>query len=137
MQPSAREKFVIKRSGCNQLVDKEKIRKRLTNLGADLNAEYINYDVVVEKVYSGIYSGVSTSELDSLAAETCAYMNILHPDYSKLAARIAVSNLHKSTSENIITVAETLRHYKDKVGRAAPMLAEDVYEIIMDNAELI
>lgn len=57
MQHPAREKFVIKRSGCNQDVDKEKIRKRLTNLGADLNAEYINYDVVVEKVYSGIYSG--------------------------------------------------------------------------------
>ncbi len=80
---------------------------------------------------------MTTSELDSLAAETCAYMNILHPDYSKLAARIAVSNLHKSTSENIVTVAETLRHYKDKVGRAAPMIAEDVFEIIRDNADLI
>ena len=64
-------------------------------------------------------------------------MNIVHPDYSKLAARIAVSNLHKSTSEDYSVVAKELKNHKDKVGRPAPMLAEDVYEIMMANIELI
>jgi ribonucleoside-diphosphate reductase alpha chain len=89
-----------------------------------LNLKYINFDVIVSKVYSGIYSGknylhplyrkffnlylffigVTSSDLDNLAAETCAYMNIVHPDYSKLAARIAISNLHKSTPKTFLEV---------------------------------
>ena len=112
-----------------------------------MNLNYINFDVIVNKVYEGIYSGkiylcyvsflliltfigVTTFELDNLAAETCAYMNIVHPDYSKLAARIAISNLHKHTSDNFLEVVNKLRNCKDKVGRSATLIAEDVYEII-------
>jgi ribonucleotide reductase alpha subunit len=64
-------------------------------------------------------------------------MNIVHPDYSKLAARIAVSNLHKSTSADYAVVATELKNHTDVVGRPAPMLADDVYEIIMNNIKLI
>jgi ribonucleoside-diphosphate reductase subunit M1 len=71
--------------------------------------------------------GVTTADLDNLAAETCAYMNIIHPDYSKLAARILVSNLHKETNESFLEVSKKLRNYTDKFGRPAPMLAEDVF----------
>jgi ribonucleoside-diphosphate reductase subunit M1 len=70
---------------------------------------------------------VTTAELDNLVAETCAYMNIVHPDYSKLAARVAVSNLHKKTSASFLEVANQLRNVKDKAGREAPLLAEDVF----------
>jgi len=72
-----------------------KIRQRLENKSDGLNMEFLNFDVVEQKVLSGIFNGITTVELDNLSAETCAYMNIIHPDYSKLAARIAVSNLHK------------------------------------------
>jgi ribonucleotide reductase alpha subunit len=81
--------------------------------------------------------GVSTSEIDNLAAETCAYMSIVHPDYSKLAARIAVSSLHKQTSADYLTVVELLMSCHDKAGRPAPMLAPDVYNIICQNIEKI
>jgi hypothetical protein len=64
-------------------------------------------------------------------------MNIIHPDYSKLAARILVSNLHKETSASILDVAKKLRSYTDKVGRPASMIAEDVYDIIEKNIEKI
>ncbi len=67
--------------------------------------------------------GVTSVELDNLAAETCAYMNIIHPDYSKLAARIAVSNLHKTTSDSFLEVAEKLKFLKDSNGRDAALLA--------------
>ncbi len=73
---------------------------------------------------------MTTSELDNLAAETCAYMTIVHPHYSKLAARIAVSNLHKMTKENYMEVTDQLYYYKDKVGRDAPLIADDVYKVI-------
>lgn len=81
---------------------------------------------------------MSTEDLDNLAAETCAYMTIVHPDYSKLAARIAISNLHKRTHDSFLEVSTRLyTKIKDKIGRPAPMLADDVYEVISQNAELI
>lgn len=64
-------------------------------------------------------------------------MNMVHPDYSKLAARIAISNLHKKTSSDFLEIATKLRNFKDKIGRDAPMLADDVYEIICANKDLI
>jgi ribonucleotide reductase alpha subunit len=75
--------------------------------------------------------------LDNLAAETCAYMNIIHPDYSKLAARILVSNLHKQTTSDFLEVSKRLKDFKDKVGRPAPMLADDVYAVIEKNIDKI
>ena len=81
---------------------------------------------------------MTTSDLDNLAAETCAYMTIVHPDYSKLAARIVIANLHKRTASSFLEVATRLyTSIKDKIGRPAPMLSDDVYEVIRDNAELI
>mmetsp|Transcript_38373 Transcript_38373/g.36732 ORF Transcript_38373/g.36732 Transcript_38373/m.36732 type:complete len:188 (-) Transcript_38373:111-674(-) len=131
------KKMVTKRDGSSQPIDSEKIKKRIRVLSQDLNQNYLNLDVIVNKVQTGIYSGVSTVELDNLAAETCAYMNIVHPDYSKLAARIAISNLHKQTSDSYLEVATELYNFKDKVGRPAPLLSEEVYGIIRDNAEKI
>ena len=75
---------------------------------------------VVQRVIEGIYDGINTAELDNLAAETCAYMNFIHPCYSILAARIAVSNLHKETSESILETANKLFNCTDKYGRPAP-----------------
>ena len=126
-------KYVIKRDGSRQEVDINKIRRRMLCHSYGLNETFINYEVVVNKVFSGIYSGksppinkmpplshhallisllgVTTSELDNLTAETCAYMNIVHPDYSKLAARIAVSNLHKRTSSDFLEVSKKLKNF--------------------------
>lgn len=80
---------------------------------------------------------MTTAELDNLTAETCAYMNMVHPDYSKLAARIAVSNLHKKTTNDFLEVSSKLKNFKDKIGRDAPLLADDVYEVIVQNKDLI
>lgn len=109
--------------------------------------DYINFDVLVEKLVSGIYQGmlsyfkhidVKTSVVDTLAAETCAYMTIVHPDYSKLAARLAISNLHKQTDASQLVVATRLyTQIKDKSGTPAKQLSDDVYQVFVDNAELI
>lgn len=80
---------------------------------------------------------MTTADLDNLAAETCAYMNIIHPDYSKLAARLLVSNLHKTTTSSFIEVAQRLKNFTDKVGRPAPMLSDEVYSIIEKNIDTI
>ena len=124
------ERYVVKRDGSRQTICTEKIRIRLENLMEGLNTEYINLNIVVDKVSQGIYNGVKTCDLDNLAAETCAYMNIVHPDYSKLAARVVVSNLHKMTKSSFYEVISDLYNLKDTRGRPAPLVSEEVYQCI-------
>ncbi len=108
--------YVIKRDGTKEVVTSERIKERLQGLTENLNMDFINLDLVCAKVCKGIYDGVTTEILDNLSAETCAYMSIVHPDYSKLAARIAVSNLHKKTDSNFLKTAEKLYNYIDRAG---------------------
>jgi hypothetical protein len=109
--------YVQKRDGSMELVNPSRIKERLEGLIKGLNSEFINIDLVVAKVFQGIYNGVTTELLDNLSAETCAYMNIIHPDYSRLAARIAVSNLHKKTRGDYMETCEILYKYVDKSGK--------------------
>ena len=88
---------VIKRNGKPERVQFDKITARINKLCYDLDRNYVDHIQVSQKVVAGVYNGVTTSELDNLAAETAAYMTIQHPDYGLLAARIAVSNLQKNT----------------------------------------
>ena len=93
---------------------------------------------VAMRVIQGVYDGVTTSELDNLAAEVAASMTVKHPDYAQLAARIAISNLHKNTEKSFSTTMELLYTYVNpKTGLKSPLLADDVYEIIQKNAELL
>ena len=83
-----------------------------------------------------MYPGVTTVELDNLAAEIAAYRTTQHPDYALLAARIAVSNLHKQTSPDFTGTIQELRNFVNpKTKKAAPMIAEGIFDIIMRNAE--
>lgn len=91
--------FVVKRSGEREQVEFDKITKRVGNLCFGLDSEYLVPQKIAQKVVEGVYDGVTTAELDNLAAETCAYMSQTHPDFSLLAARIAISNLQKMTSD--------------------------------------
>lgn len=88
------------------------------------------------KVIEGIYDGVTTTVLDNLAAETAASMTVTHPDYALLASRIAVSNLHKNTEKSFSGTMDALYNYVDpNTGKKAPLLADDVYKIILEHAE--
>jgi len=97
----------------------------------------MDFDIIVGKVMAGVYDNVTTTDLDELAAQTCAYMTIVHPDYSILAARIAVSNLHKQTKDSFVEVISDLRNYVDGNGRQAPLISEEVYEIVIANKEVL
>ncbi|QDZ21537.1 ribonucleoside-diphosphate reductase [Chloropicon primus] len=128
--------FVIKRSGKEEPVHFDKITARISKLAYGLNPDFCDPILVAQKVTAGVYKGVKTSELDELASETAASMATQHPDYSTLAARIAVSNLHKNTLKIFTDVIEVMyRHVNPKNGQRASLVADDVYEIIMRNAE--
>lgn len=130
--------FVIKRDGRKEAVKFDKITARIEKLCYGLASEYVDSIDVAKKVIQGLYDGVTTTELDNLAAETAASLTTKHPDYALLASRIAVSNLHKNTVKSFSTTMKKLYEYVDpKVGKPAPLLSEDVWEIISKNAEIL
>jgi ribonucleoside-diphosphate reductase alpha chain len=130
--------FVIKRDGKKETVKFDKITARIEKLCYGLNPALVDPIDVAKKVIEGLFDGVTTSELDNLAAETAASLTTKHPDYALLASRIAVSNLHKNTIKSFSETMRILHQYIDpKTGKNASMLADDVWNIIEENAELL
>ncbi|WP_417600134.1 ribonucleoside-diphosphate reductase subunit alpha [Owenweeksia hongkongensis] len=126
--------YVLKRDGRKESIKFDKITARIQKLCYGLS-ELVDPTTVAMKVIEGIYEGVTTSELDSLAAEVSASMTTRHPDYAQLAARIAVSNLHKNTTKSFSETMKDLKEYVNpKTGLHSPLIADDVYEIIEKNA---
>lgn len=128
---------VIKRDGRRELVQFDKITARIKKMCYSLH-ENVDPVRIAMKVIEGVYDGVTTTELDNLAAEVAATNAVSHPDYAHLASRIAVSNLHKSTKKSFADTMNDLYNYVDpKTGDPASLLAEDVHEIIQANAEYL
>lgn len=130
--------FVLKRDGRKECVFFDKITSRIIKLCYGLNMDYIDPTLITKKVISGLYSGVTTLELDNLAAETAATMTTKHPDYTILAARIAISNLHKETKKAFSDVVEDLynaTNSKTKVWQ--PLVSNKLLDVIKENAEKI
>jgi ribonucleoside-diphosphate reductase alpha chain len=129
--------YVVKRDGKREPVMFDKITDRVRKLCYELN-ELVDPVKVAMRVIEGLYDGVTTSELDNLAAETAASMTITHPDYAQLAARIAVSNLHKNTKKSFSETMHDMYHYVNpRTGQESPLLSDEVYEAIMANAEVL
>ena len=127
--------YVVKRDGKKELMMFDKITARVRKLCYGLN-ELVDPLKVAMRVIEGLYDGVTTSELDNLAAEIAATMTTAHPDYARLAARISVSNLHKNTKKSFSDVMEDLYTYVNpRTGKKAPLLSDEVYTVIMDNKE--
>lgn len=130
--------FVIKRDGKRESVKFDKITARIEKLCYSLNPALVDPIDVAKKVIEGLFDGVTTSELDNLAAETAASLTTKHPDYALLASRIAISNLHKNTTKSFSETMRKLHEYIDpKTGKNASLLADDVWGIIEANAELL
>ena len=127
--------LVIKRDGRRESVKFDKVTARIEKLCYGLNMNFVSPIEVAKKVIDGIYDGVTTIELDNLAAETAASLTTKHPDYAILAARIAVSNLHKVTSKSFSSTMKRLHTYEDpKTGENASLIAQDVWEIVHKHA---
>ncbi|MDO6490058.1 MULTISPECIES: ribonucleoside-diphosphate reductase subunit alpha [unclassified Cellulophaga] len=127
--------YVVKRDGRKELIMFDKITARVRKLCYGLNA-LVDPLKVAMRVIEGLYDGVTTSELDNLAAEIAATMTTTHPDYAKLAARISVSNLHKNTKKSFSEVMKDLYEYVNpRTGKEAPLLSDEVFKVIQDNSE--
>ena len=129
--------YVIKRDGRKEAVKFDKITARVVKMCYGLDP-IVSPESVAIKVIEGLYDGVLTTDLDNLAAEVAAAKTTEHPDYALLASRIAVSNLHKETKKIFSEVMHDLFYYTDpKTGQNASLLADDVYDVIRNNKELL
>ena len=130
--------LVVKRDGRLESVKFDKITARIEKLCYGLNMAYIIPVEIAKKVIAGIYDRVTTVALDNLAAEVTASMTSTHPDYAILAARIAISNLHKVTSQSFSNTMKRLYTYIDpKTGENASLIAKEVYSVIKEHAALL
>ncbi|MDX1478629.1 MAG: ribonucleoside-diphosphate reductase subunit alpha [Saprospiraceae bacterium] len=129
---------VVKRSGKREDVSFDKITARIKKLCYGLDLNYVKPIEISMKVVQGIYDGVSTSELDNLAAETAATMATKHPDYALLAARIAISNLHKKTNKSFSRTMKALYNYIDPIsGEKAGLIGDETMQVIRKHADRI
>jgi ribonucleoside-diphosphate reductase alpha chain len=129
---------VKKRDGSLEEMRYDKITKRISVLCHDLNMEYIDPTYVTLKVTQGIYDNISTTELDVLAAETAASMVTTHPDYAKLAGRLAVSNLHKTTPKKFSqSIKELYSFIEPKTNKESSLIDENIYNFVMSNKEVL
>jgi len=129
---------VVKRDGSKEPIQYDKILKRLQHL-KDMHPflENVNVTEVTQKVIAGVYDGVHTSDLDKLASETAAYMNSVHPEYAQFAARIAISDLQKNTSDDFMEVFTKELNYVHPRKGISPLISREVYSIISKNKERI
>jgi ribonucleoside-diphosphate reductase alpha chain len=129
---------VIKRNGTDELVRFDKISSRVKKQTYDLDRDYVDAMEVSKKVISGLYDGVTSKELDKLAAETAASLTRIHPDYSVLAARIAITSLKKETNKSFKETIEKLyRYVNKKTGENAGLISDDVYNVVIENVDKI
>jgi len=129
--------YVVKRDGKKEAVKFDKITARVIKMCYGLDP-MVSPEAVAMKVIEGLYDGVSTTDLDNLAAEVAAAKTTEHPDYALLASRIAVSNLHKETKKTFSDVMTDLYEYLDpKTGQSAALLSEEVYQIVVNNREAL
>ena len=129
--------YVAKRDGRKQPIMFDKITARIRKLCYGLNP-LVDPVKVAMRVIEGLYDGVTTSELDNLAAEIAATLTTAHPDYAILAARISVSNLHKNTKKIFSEVMDDLYNYiNPRTDKKAPLLSDEVYKVISENKELL
>ncbi len=129
--------FVVKRDGRKEPMMFDKITARVRKLCYGLN-DLVDPVKVAMRVIEGLYDGVTTSELDNLAAEISATLTTAHPDYAKLAARISVSNLHKNTKKSFSETMKDLHEYVNpRTGKKAPLLSDEVYKVVSENADVL
>jgi ribonucleoside-diphosphate reductase alpha chain len=130
--------FVTTRSGKKETVKFDKITLRISKLTYGLNTSFVDAMEVAKKTIQGLFDGITTEELDNLSAEVAAYMSSTHPDYSKLAARIAMANLHRKTLDSFTETMSSLYNFVDaKTSEVTPLISKRLMDAINDNKDRI
>ena len=137
MRKNDLEMHVIKRNGKKEVISFDKILKRIKSLGKHFNLQHIIFAQLAMKVIDQLYDNIQTTKIDELTAEQCASMSSIHPDYTKLASAIVVSNLHKNTSNCYYETVKKLYDYRDTNNNSFRLIHDDIMAIVEANKEII
>ena len=130
--------FVTTRSGKSEPVQFDKITHRISQLTYNLDPKYVDAMQVAKRTINGLFDGITTDELDNLSAEVSAYMTSVHPDYARLAGRIAVANLHRQTSDSFMETFEILFNFKNEyTGEKQPLITEEIFNFAREHKDRI
>lgn len=130
--------FVTTRSGKREPVQFDKITHRISQLTYNLDPKYVDAIQVAKRTINGLFDGITTDELDNLSAEVSAYMTSVHPDYARLAGRLAVANLHRQTSDSFMETFDTLYNFKNEfTGEHTPLISEEIYAFAREHKDRI
>ena len=137
MRKNDLEMHVIKRNGKKEVISFDKILKRIKSLGKHFNLQHIIFAQLAMKVIDQLYDNIQTTKIDELTAEQCASMSSVHPDYTKLASAIVVSNLHKNTSDCYYETVKKLYDYRDTNNNSFRLIHDDIMAIVEANKSII
>jgi ribonucleotide reductase alpha subunit len=129
--------YVLKRNGKREAISFDKILKRIKSLGKHFNLQHIIFAQLAIKVIDQLYDNIQTTKIDELTAEQCASMSSIHPDYTKLASAIVISNLHKNTSNCYYETTKKLYDYRDSNNNSFRLIKTSIMEIIEENKDSI
>jgi ribonucleoside-diphosphate reductase alpha chain len=130
--------FVTTRSGKREPVQFDKITHRISQLIYGLDSKYVDAIQVAKRTINGLFDGITTEELDNLSAEVSAYMTSVHPDYARLAGRIAVANLHRQTSDSFMETVDALYNFKSEFGATPqPLVSKEFYDYASEHKDRI
>lgn len=130
--------FVHTRSGKKEPVQFDKITHRISQLTYGLDPKYVDAIQIAKRTINGLFDGITTEELDNLSAEVSAYMTSVHPDYARLAGRIAVANLHRSTSDSFLETVEKLYNFKNEyTNEHQPLVSQEFYNYVREHKDRI
>ena len=122
-------KYIQKSNGTKEEYSSTKLTAYLKSLSTDLNQKYISIETIEKKIREGISKNTDTDSFTKYISETIAYMNIQHPDHSKLAARVSVKRMHKKTKESLLDYAKGIYKFTDKAGRECQLLNEPTFAV--------
>src|SRR5690606_2425474 len=126
------------RSGKREPVKFDKITHRISQLTYGLDNKYVDAMQIAQRTINGLFDGITTEELDNLSAEVSAYMTSVHPDYARLAGRIAVANLHRQTPDSFQEAMDKLYHFKNEfTGEHQPLISKEFYDYVCEYKERI
>jgi ribonucleotide reductase alpha subunit len=126
---------VLKRSGKKEAISFDKILKRIKTIGKDLELKNVIYGQLAMKVIDQLKDNIRTTDIDELTAEQCASMGSVHPDYTKLASAITISNLHKNTVDSFYETIKKLYEFVDVNNNNYKLIHEDVMNVVEKNKE--
>ena len=122
--------YVLKRNGKREAISFDKILKRIKSLGKQFNLQNIIFAQLAIKVIDQLYDNIQTTKIDELTAEQCASMSSIHPDYTKLAGAVVISNLHKNTSNCYYETTKKLYDYRDSNNNSFRLIKTSIMEIV-------